>query len=104
MKPASPSSIIGAFVAAMAVVSGQQQQQQFPGAASTGSPNMGGFTPIRLIQPQTPEQQQAIQNLVDELRKSSPQLFSSIGQGNGQQVAIALPPTAPSAGTMSSSP
>ncbi|KAJ1663580.1 hypothetical protein IW140_004825 [Coemansia sp. RSA 1813] len=93
----------------MVAVNGQQQQQQqqhSPSAAPSGptnlnTPSMGGFTPIRLIQPQTPEQQQAIQNLVDELRKSSPQLFSSIGQGNGQQVAIALPSTAPNAGSAS---
>ncbi|KAJ2119355.1 hypothetical protein IW147_005935 [Coemansia sp. RSA 720] len=35
------------------------------------------FTPIRLIQPQTSEQRQAIQNLVQELQRISPQLTST---------------------------
>ncbi|KAJ2509386.1 hypothetical protein GGI11_005902 [Coemansia sp. RSA 2049] len=65
---------------------------------------MTGFTPIRLIQPQTPEQQQAIQNLVDELRKASPQLFSNLGQTNGQQIAIALPSATPNAPAASAAP
>ncbi|KAJ1728675.1 hypothetical protein LPJ72_005357 [Coemansia sp. Benny D160-2] len=65
---------------------------------------MTGFTPIRLIQPQTPEQQQAIQNLVDELRKASPQLFSNLGQTNGQQIAIALPSATPNAPAASVAP
>ncbi|KAJ2505003.1 hypothetical protein GGI11_007159 [Coemansia sp. RSA 2049] len=65
---------------------------------------MAGFTPIRLIQPQTPDQQQAIQNLVDELRKASPQLFSNLGQTNGQQIAIALPSTTPNAPAASVAP
>ncbi|KAJ2781651.1 hypothetical protein H4R18_002753 [Coemansia javaensis] len=41
--------------------------------------------------PQTPEQSQAIQSLVQELQRTSPQLFSSLAQPGGQQLAIALP-------------
>ncbi|KAJ2039516.1 hypothetical protein H4S03_001646 [Coemansia sp. S3946] len=52
---------------------------------------MNSFTPIRLIQPQNSEQQRAIQSLVQELQKSSPQLFSNIGQPGNQQLALALP-------------
>ncbi|KAJ2662207.1 hypothetical protein IWW48_001947 [Coemansia sp. RSA 1200] len=92
----------------MAVANGQQQRQ-FPGITTSGAtnfnqPSMSGFTPIRLIQPQTPEQQQAIQNLVDELRKASPQLFSNLGQTNGQQIAIALPSATPNTPTASVAP
>ncbi|KAJ2614934.1 hypothetical protein H4S08_001485 [Coemansia sp. RSA 1365] len=66
----------------------QAQQTSSPG---TGMPAMGSLTPIRLIQAQTPEQQQAIQKLVQELQRSSPQLFSALSQTGGQQLAIALP-------------
>ncbi|KAJ2745835.1 hypothetical protein GGI20_001836 [Coemansia sp. BCRC 34301] len=52
---------------------------------------MNAFTPIRLIQPQNSEQQRAIQSLVQELQKASPQLFSNIGQPGNQQLALALP-------------
>ncbi|KAJ2459379.1 hypothetical protein GGF42_001506 [Coemansia sp. RSA 2424] len=63
---------------------------------------MNAFTPIRLIQPQNPEQQRAIQSLVQELQKSAPQLFANIGQPGSQQLALALPmnpvPLSPSVG------
>ncbi|KAJ1999231.1 hypothetical protein GGI04_000617 [Coemansia thaxteri] len=67
------------------------------GAASVGAQQtaaarpMNAFTPIRLIQPQNTEQQRAIQSLVQELQKSSPQLFSNVGQPGNQQLALALP-------------
>ncbi|KAJ2465770.1 hypothetical protein GGI03_002477 [Coemansia sp. RSA 2337] len=71
-----------AWLAASGVVCAQQ--------TAAGRP-MNSFTPIRLIQPQNSEQQRAIQSLVQELQKSSPQLFSNIGQPGNQQLALALP-------------
>ncbi|KAI9500436.1 hypothetical protein BX070DRAFT_255126 [Coemansia spiralis] len=105
MIPASAKYIFNILLAIATTAYAQQQQQQQAqpaNAAASGfsgfsSPGVNGFTPIRLIQPQTPEQQQAIQNLVQELQKTSPQLFSNIGQPGGQQqVALALPSVAPS--------
>ncbi|KAJ1876747.1 hypothetical protein H4R99_002495 [Coemansia sp. RSA 1722] len=53
---------------------------------------LNAFTPIRLIQAQDPEQQRAIQSLVQELQKTSPQLFTNVGQSGGQQqLALAVP-------------
>ncbi|KAJ2372781.1 hypothetical protein IW150_003951, partial [Coemansia sp. RSA 2607] len=67
------------------LVVGQRQPQNM----NTG---FSQFTPIRLIQPQDPEQQRTIQSLVQELQKTSPQLFSNIGQNGGQQqLALAVP-------------
>ncbi|KAJ2776929.1 hypothetical protein GGI15_004681 [Coemansia interrupta] len=67
------------------LVVGQRQPQNM----NTG---FSQFTPIRLIQAQDPEQQRTIQSLVQELQKSSPQLFSNIGQNGGQQqLALAVP-------------
>ncbi|KAJ1721506.1 hypothetical protein LPJ53_003966 [Coemansia erecta] len=67
------------------LVAGQRQPQNM----NTG---FSQFTPIRLIQAQDPEQQRTIQSLVQELQKSSPQLFSNIGQNGGQQqLALAVP-------------
>ncbi|KAJ2845111.1 hypothetical protein IWW36_004923 [Coemansia brasiliensis] len=80
----------------MAVVSAQQTAGLQPAAQMPfGTQGMGMFTPIRLIQPQTQEQRQAIDNLVQELQRISPQLFSTAGQSNNQQLAIALPSTGP---------
>ncbi|KAJ1843658.1 hypothetical protein LPJ73_005425 [Coemansia sp. RSA 2703] len=67
------------------LVVGQRQPQNM----NTG---FSQFTPIRLIQPQDPEQQRTIQSLVQALQKTSPQLFSNIGQNGGQQqLALAVP-------------
>ncbi|KAJ2835796.1 hypothetical protein J3B02_006539, partial [Coemansia erecta] len=58
----------------------------------TTGQGLNAFTPIRLIQPQDPEQQRAIQSLVQELQRTSPQLFSNVGQNGGQQqLALAVP-------------
>ncbi|KAJ2648654.1 hypothetical protein IWW40_003718 [Coemansia sp. RSA 1250] len=83
----------------MAVVRAQQTGALQPTAQMPfGAQRMGTFTPIRLIQPQTPEQRQAIDNLVQELQRISPQLFSTAGQSTNQQLAIALPSSLQSAG------
>ncbi|KAJ2549123.1 hypothetical protein GGH95_006302, partial [Coemansia sp. RSA 1836] len=78
------SKLFACLVAAsgVAVVGAQQTATSRP---------MNAFTPIRLIQPQNPEQQRAIQSLVQELQKSAPQLFANIGQPGSQQLALALP-------------
>ncbi|KAJ2078283.1 hypothetical protein H4R24_004591 [Coemansia sp. RSA 988] len=80
--------LLGLLAVSVNVVHAQQTA-----TSGAGVPTMGSFTPIRLIQAQTPEQQQAIQNLIQELQRSSPQLFSALGQSSNQQLAIALPGT-----------
>ncbi|KAJ1731624.1 hypothetical protein LPJ61_002446 [Coemansia biformis] len=55
-------------------------------------PARNSFTPFRVIQAQTPEQRQAIQNLIQELQRSSPELFAAFGQPGSQQLALAVPP------------
>ncbi|KAJ2802282.1 hypothetical protein H4R20_003339 [Coemansia guatemalensis] len=90
---------LGLLAASTNVVRAQQT-----GTPGTGVQAMGSFTPIRLIQAQTPEQQQAIQNLVQELQRSSPQLFSALGQTGSQQLAIALPGAAATSSQQASQP
>ncbi|KAJ2451349.1 hypothetical protein EV183_003677 [Coemansia sp. RSA 2336] len=89
-------SLVQFMLLAMTMVSGQQTGALQP--MSLGVQRMSTFTPIRLIQPQTPEQRQAIDNLVQELQRISPQLFSTAGQSNNQQLAIALPSNPQAAG------
>ncbi|KAJ2310078.1 hypothetical protein IWW54_003391 [Coemansia sp. RSA 2705] len=81
------------LLGAAAVVSAQQAAPAQPGtqawqpgaqASQPASQSTGMFTPIRLIQPQTSEQRQAIQNLVQELQRISPQMFSTIGTSNAR--------------------
>ncbi|KAJ2157193.1 hypothetical protein GGF46_004671 [Coemansia sp. RSA 552] len=85
------ASIIMYLVRLLLVAATVASAQQTP-ASAPATQLMNTFTPIRLIQPQTQEQQQAIQRLIQELQRSSPQLFSATGQPGNQQMAIALPP------------
>ncbi|KAI8323466.1 hypothetical protein GQ54DRAFT_332535 [Martensiomyces pterosporus] len=85
------------FLSAAAVAA--QNSSAPPVAVANGS-----NAPIRLIQAQSPDQQSAIHSLVQELQRTSPQLFQSMGPPGNERVAIALPPDFLNGGHGSASP